>query len=150
MEKVRGQEPAAQEERARPLPNPAPPPPPDPILAKPIDPAKPVLAPAVPPVRKPRAKPAAALQALQAPSKATEVPTTEAALVGILSAPPFCEVKIDGKAVGTTPLTNVVLKPGRHRFTLEAPQINAILDTVLELDAGTQRFKFRVPGAVTP
>ncbi len=71
--------------------------------------------------------------------------TPQKAFLTLNSAPPFVEVTLDGQPVGTTPLNRLALPAGRHRFLLEATQLNTHLDTLIELQAGENTLKVRLP-----
>lgn len=85
---------------------------------------------------------------MRSPATAAKAPATakKNAYISIQSSPPFAEIQFDGEPAGTTPLQGAVV-PGRHRISLEAVQLNAKWDTVIDIPAGEHKYKFRIPGA---
>jgi hypothetical protein len=62
--------------------------------------------------------------------------------VSITSAPPFAEVFLDNKYLGTTPLKKSDLPPGRRRIQISHRNFRP-LDTTIHIRPGANRFKFR-------
>jgi serine/threonine protein kinase len=76
------------------------------------------------------------------PEAGTAMP--QEAFLTLNTAPPFCDVIVDGKTVGAAPLNRLPLSTGSHQIRLEAPQLNAFLDTVLNLAPGPVELKLKV------
>ncbi len=65
------------------------------------------------------------------------------ALLTITSAPPFAEVIVDGRFMGTTPVKDKELSPGRHKLTITHRSFPAV-DTVVNLVPGPVSLRFRL------
>lgn len=52
---------------------------------------------------------------------------------------PWSYVYIDGKKIGETPLSGVVLKPGEHKFTFENPELNLHLTRTIRIESGEEK-----------
>jgi eukaryotic-like serine/threonine-protein kinase len=64
-------------------------------------------------------------------------------LLTVTSAPPFAEVIIDGRFVGTTPVKDKEVAPGRHKLTVSHRSFPP-LDTVINLVPGEKSLRFRL------
>ncbi len=52
---------------------------------------------------------------------------------------PWSYVYIDGKKIGETPLSGIVLKPGEHQFTFENPDLNLHITRTIRAEAGEEK-----------
>lgn len=52
---------------------------------------------------------------------------------------PWSYVYIDGKKIGETPLSGIVLNPGEHQFTFENPQLNLHVTKTIRVEAGGEK-----------
>jgi hypothetical protein len=50
-----------------------------------------------------------------------------------VNAVPWADVKIDGRAHGSTPLRKLKLRPGLHRVSVRCPPLDRSAELVLEL-----------------
>ncbi|MEO7424596.1 MAG: protein kinase [Fibrobacteria bacterium] len=64
-------------------------------------------------------------------------------LLTITSAPPFAEVIIDGRFMGTTPVKDKEVPPGRHKLTVSHRSFPPF-DTVINLAPGEKSLRFRL------
>jgi hypothetical protein len=64
-------------------------------------------------------------------------------LLTITSAPPFAEVIIDGRFMGTTPVKDKEVPPGRHKLTVSHRSFPPF-DTVINLERGEKSLRFRL------
>jgi serine/threonine protein kinase len=65
------------------------------------------------------------------------------AILTITSAPPFAEVIVDGRFLGTTPVKEKEMAPGKHKITVTHRSFPP-LDTVVHLKAGDLTLRFRL------
>jgi serine/threonine-protein kinase len=70
----------------------------------------------------------------------TSTPTTPATPSGpgmlTVAATPWCNVSVDGRAVGETPVVNHSLPSGRHTITCTNPELNVTRTRTAEIRAG--------------
>ena len=72
-----------------------------------------------------------------------EKPPANKVLLTITSAPPFAEVIVDGRFMGTTPVKDKELAPGRHKLSITHRSFPEV-DTVVNLSAGEKTLRFRL------
>jgi tRNA A-37 threonylcarbamoyl transferase component Bud32 len=65
------------------------------------------------------------------------------AILTVTSAPPFAEVIVDGRFMGTTPVNGKELPPGRHKLLITHRNFPS-LDTVINLGPGEKTIRFRL------
>ncbi|HLP40844.1 MAG TPA: PEGA domain-containing protein, partial [Fibrobacteria bacterium] len=70
-------------------------------------------------------------------------PTTGKAILTITSAPPFAEVILDGRFLGTTPVKEKELTPGKHKILITHRSFPP-LDTTITLGPGEKIIRFRL------
>ncbi|MDQ3001480.1 MAG: protein kinase [Fibrobacterota bacterium] len=120
---------------------------------------KPVDRPIVKPVKEPApiVKPSPVNQAKTPPTegedgkvsknlvtdKPAEKPAPVKAFLTISSAPPFAEVIVDGRFMGTTPVKDKELNPGRHKLQITHRNFPPV-DTVINLGPGEKKIHFRL------
>ena len=138
-----------------PAPIPAPMPAPSPVAAPPaptaVTPPKaapapfaapPVVASKVPttpaPAPAPAPTPAPAPKAAPAPAAATPTATASVAGMGTLTinSLPASTVKVDGRSVGSTPVTNLAVKAGKHTIVFENAEEGLTKTLEVEVSAG--------------
>jgi serine/threonine protein kinase len=76
-------------------------------------------------------------------TETAEKPAATKAILTITSAPPFAEVIVDGRFLGTTPVKEKELPPGKHKITVTHRSFPP-LDTVVHLKAGDATLRFRL------
>jgi hypothetical protein len=64
------------------------------------------------------------------------------ALLVSVNATPWATIEIDGRLVGETPLADVPLAPGPHRFVATLPD-GRVLERVVEVRPGNTNVAFR-------
>jgi serine/threonine protein kinase len=52
---------------------------------------------------------------------------------------PWSYVYIDGKEIGETPLSGIILKPGEHQFTFKNPELNLHVTKTIRIEAGVEK-----------
>ncbi|MDB5048356.1 MAG: protein kinase [Fibrobacteres bacterium] len=72
-----------------------------------------------------------------------EKPVSNKTLLTITSAPPFAEVIVDGRFMGTTPVKDKELTPGRHKLQITHRSFPTV-DTVVNLGPGEKSLRFRL------
>jgi serine/threonine protein kinase len=72
-----------------------------------------------------------------------EKPAASKAILTVTSAPPFAEVIVDGRFMGTTPVKDKELAPGKHKVQISHRSFPAI-DTVVNLGVGEKTLRFRL------
>ena len=72
-----------------------------------------------------------------------EKPASNKAILTITSAPPFAEVIVDGRFMGTTPVKDKELAPGRHKLQITHRSFPPV-DTVIVLGPGEKSLRFRL------
>jgi serine/threonine protein kinase len=118
---------------------------------KPIKPVKPVPASDPNPVGNPLPNPGsddpasdiADKFAGKPEDKAPDKPAPTKALLTVTSAPPFAEVIVDGRFMGTTPVKDKELPTGKHKVQISHRSFPTI-DTVVYLGAGEKTLRFRL------
>jgi hypothetical protein len=75
--------------------------------------------------------------------KPVEKPAPVKAVLTISSAPPFAEVIVDGRFMGTTPVKDKELTPGRHKLQITHRNFPPV-DTVINLGPGEKKIHFRL------
>lgn len=75
--------------------------------------------------------------------KAPDKPAPVKAILTVTSAPPFAEVIVDGRFMGTTPVKDKELAPGKHKVQISHRSFPTI-DTVVYLGAGEKTLRFRL------
>ncbi len=71
--------------------------------------------------------------------------SVELSQLSIESRPPFVEVTLDGKLIGTTPIEDSKTTSGRHTISLVDQSGMVRKDTVVELRPGSQHFRIVLP-----
>jgi serine/threonine-protein kinase len=74
---------------------------------------------------------------------AADKPASGKAFLTIVSAPPFAEVIVDGKFMGTTPVKGKELAPGKHKLFITHRSFPSI-DTTINLGPGEKSLRFRL------
>ncbi len=74
---------------------------------------------------------------------AVEKPVALKASLTITSAPPFAEVIVDGRFIGTTPVKDKELSTGKHKLQITHRSFPAV-DTVIFLSPGPKALRFRL------
>ena len=74
---------------------------------------------------------------------APDKPAPAKAILTVTSAPPFAEVIVDGRFMGTTPVKDKELAPGKHKVQISHRSFPTI-DTVVYLGAGEKTLRFRL------
>jgi hypothetical protein len=77
----------------------------------------------------------------EADDKPVEKPNK--AILTVTSAPPFAEVIVDGRFMGTTPVKDKELSTGRHKLQITHRSFPPI-DTVINLGPGEKSLRFRL------
>ena len=72
-----------------------------------------------------------------------EKPAPSKAILTVVSAPPFAEVIVDGRFIGTTPVKDKELPTGKHKIQITHRSFPEI-DTVIVLGAGEKMLRFRL------
>ena len=70
-------------------------------------------------------------------------PVAGKAILTITSAPPFAEVIVDGRFIGTTPVKDKELPTGKHKLQITHRSFPSI-DTVIFLSPGAKSLRFRL------
>jgi hypothetical protein len=73
----------------------------------------------------------------------TEKPPANKAILTITSAPPFAEVIVDGRFMGTTPVKGKEIPPGKHKLQITHRSFPPV-DTVVNLGPGEKTLRFRL------
>ena len=74
---------------------------------------------------------------------AAKPPATAKAILTITSAPPFAEVIVDGRFLGTTPVKEKELPVGKHKIQVQHRSFPS-MDTVVNLGPGEKTIRFRL------
>ena len=114
----------------------------------PVSAAPPAIAPA-PAAAPPSSSAPAAVAAPEAQAAVAEsaVPaaaaqaSARARIVASVNADPWAEIEIDGRSAGETPLAEIPLSPGRHRFAARMPD-GRVLEREVDIQASRRRVVF--------
>jgi hypothetical protein len=77
------------------------------------------------------------------PPRTVEKPPATKAILTVTSAPPFAEVIVDGRFIGTTPVKDKELPVGKHKVQITHRSFPEI-DTVVVLGVGEKTLRFRL------
>jgi hypothetical protein len=67
--------------------------------------------------------------------------SARARIVASVNADPWAEIEIDGRSAGETPLAEIPLSPGRHRFAARMPD-GRVLEREVDIQASRRRVVF--------
>ena len=102
---------------------------------------RPLATPTPPPEPEPAVQPQAAEEKQVAPVEALAVKPRVRPIRVNLNAQPWARIEIDGKDVGVTPLANLPLKPGVHRFRAHLPG-GRVIERIERVDAYRDHLHF--------